>query len=377
MTYRNEEQTLYFPPNPESSVSHYHKNYCSSSNSPRIDGKLKFKPNTLDFVRKTYNSYGGRSTMWSNSTSVQHNSFSTFGIGNVFAGNSASSWKDDIDYMAVTKFYSDLADIKLNLGQVLAERKQTIDLIATTAGRIANAYSSLRRGRNPFTGSIVNRNDASKYWLEYTYGWTPLLSDVYAAMEIEKVSPPPVHYKKSRTGNQSSGPYLAKQIHIYSSPPSWNSLNIDFNYYHDKRLEKYRICISADVSVSDPSVAFAQQLGLTNPALLAWELMPYSFVVDWFLPIGGWLSAQQALLGLSLSRTSVTRTYVCITDGHAEVIPGENSYAYGEEKYSSFEKYKTRSLDIPNLPLPRPKNPLSVSHALSSLALLQQVFGRK
>lgn len=374
MTYRNEEQTDYFPSS--STVSHYHKNYCVSSNSPRQNGKLQFKPNTLDFVRRTYNSYGGKATIWSNSTSVQHHFFSTFNLGKVFAGNSASGWKNDIDYLAITEFYSDLADIKLNLGQVLAERKQTINLIATSAGRIANAYRSLRRGRNPFTGSSINRNDASKYWLEYTYGWTPLLSDVYAAMEIEKVSPPPVHYKKSRTGNQTSGPSLAYHNTIYSTPPSWNSLNIVFDYYHDKRLEKYRICISADVSVSDPSVAFAQQLGLTNPALLTWELLPYSFVVDWFIPIGGWLSAQQALLGLSLSRTNVTRTYVCITDGHAEAVAGENSYAYGEEKYSSFEKYKTRSLDLPSLPLPRPKNPLSVSHALSSLSLLQQVFGR-
>lgn len=41
------------------------------------------------------------------------------------------------------------------------------------------------------------------------------------------------------------------------------------------------------------------QTGIDNPALLAWELLPYSFVVDWFLPVGNYLESLNAFSGFS------------------------------------------------------------------------------
>lgn len=40
------------------------------------------------------------------------------------------------------------------------------------------------------------------------------------------------------------------------------------------------------------------QLSLTNPLEVAWELVPFSFVVDWMLPIGDYLSNMSALHGI-------------------------------------------------------------------------------
>lgn len=40
------------------------------------------------------------------------------------------------------------------------------------------------------------------------------------------------------------------------------------------------------------------QLGLANPLATAWELVSYSFVVDWFVPIGPVLNALSARAGL-------------------------------------------------------------------------------
>ena len=38
------------------------------------------------------------------------------------------------------------------------------------------------------------------------------------------------------------------------------------------------------------------QLGLSRPLTSAWELVPYSFVVDWFVGVGDWLDANQPSL---------------------------------------------------------------------------------
>jgi hypothetical protein len=50
--------------------------------------------------------------------------------------------------------------------------------------------------------------------------------------------------------------------------------------------------------LSNPSLAQLNGTGLLNPALLYWELMPYSFVVDWFIPVGDVLASLTAGLGL-------------------------------------------------------------------------------
>jgi hypothetical protein len=55
----------------------------------------------------------------------------------------------------------------------------------------------------------------------------------------------------------------------------------------------------ARYKISDPTMKQVSQFGITNPLLLAWELIPYSFVVDWLFPVGRFLSSLDALNGIS------------------------------------------------------------------------------
>lgn len=41
--------------------------------------------------------------------------------------------------------------------------------------------------------------------------------------------------------------------------------------------------------------------GITNPLELAWELIPYSFVIDWAFNVGNVLSGLDALIGVQLA----------------------------------------------------------------------------
>lgn len=41
-------------------------------------------------------------------------------------------------------------------------------------------------------------------------------------------------------------------------------------------------------------------MGLTNPLEVTWELLPFSFVADWFLPIGDYVSILDSTLGYIL-----------------------------------------------------------------------------
>lgn len=58
--------------------------------------------------------------------------------------------------------------------------------------------------------------------------------------------------------------------------------------------------------INNDALAAFQQMGLVNPALVAWELVPYSFVFDWFIQVGDWLTAQTALAGVDLLSAMVS-----------------------------------------------------------------------
>lgn len=371
MTYRNTERTQYYRSNPKN-VFLYNKDYCSSTNSPRLNGRLRIRENQLTLKRHVFREAQGTMNWHLASQQPSYgNSFKLMVPSSPFAASLSTSMKSNVDYLAATRFYDKLSTLHINLAQVLAERQQTINLVANTAARLANAYRKIRRGHNPFTGTATT-GKASEVWLEYAYGWTPLLGDVHAAMDIAQIAPPPIKVRSS-----------ARDVRSY--PNSVFAETVYYNgafksVYEQEKVHKYSRSIKATVTVSDPSVVFASQLGLTNPALLTWELLPYSFVVDWFVPIGNWLQMQQALLGISLSQRSTTDTHIVVGSRKGTIIHLDKSkakWAYGSNQGTFFQREKSRVLSVPSIPLPRVKNPLGVSHALSAIALLRQSFGRR
>ena len=367
MTYRRKEITT--RGTSPSYVRLYDRDYVTSTNSPRVNGRLQICENTLTSDRRNYSELqGSYSYKLRNGTTSLRNPISLFDIaGEPSFGSFPTSMSANVDVLAASRFYTELSQIHINLAQVLAERQQTINLVASTATRIANAYKSLRRGHNPFTGS-VSTSSASSAWLEYTYGWTPLLTDVHSAMGIASIHPPPIKVRSSARDQRTYPLSLVRTLSPFGA--------FDIKYFREE-VVTYQRTIKAHATVSDPSVVFASQLGLTNPALLTWELLPYSFVVDWFVPIGEWLQWQNSLMGISLSSPSTTSTSKRVGSVNAKVDnvrPNQAEWAYGSGEGRYFQRSKTRILSVPSIPLPRVKNPLSVSHALSALALMRQQF---
>lgn len=124
--------------------------------------------------------------------------------------------------------------------------------------------------------------NASGLWLELTFGWRPLLVDVQRSMAVLSQEFPTERVKASAKTS-----YVARD-------PRGGAIGdvIDVALGVTAR-------VSADVEITNPNLLLANQLGVINPAAVAWDLVPFSFVVDWFVPVSRFINSWTADAGLN------------------------------------------------------------------------------
>jgi len=197
-----------------------------------------------------------------------------------------------------------LKDQKVNLGQAFAERAQTVNLFTSNIEKIGKSIRALRKGRWKDAARHLGVNGwkpasstAFSRWLELQYGWKPLLGDIYGSCEA--LAEIPLHRyivtvkSKKAVGSER---YVSEGGGRYYAPIMT----------HETELQQ--VLVRLDYHPTGVLLREFSSLGVTNPFELAWELMPWSFVIDWALPIGDWLSTLDAANGYEFIGGSYTMT---------------------------------------------------------------------
>lgn len=188
---------------------------------------------------------------------------------------------------------------EFNASNFLAEIRQPVQMIDSIAKRLAAAMYHVRLGsRKAALGAL--QTDIKKPWGKYyiddrgfkqrvredllpysalsemiltvQYGIRPLLADAHdAAISLSNIVndfQPPKRVKVRRTKSSST------------------SETINGNIFHVevKKFVEFRAYINKPLT-------WRQQLNLDNPLSAAWEVLPWSFVFDWVLPISDYIDA--------------------------------------------------------------------------------------
>jgi len=252
---------------------------------------------------------------------------------------------------------------KVDLATAIAEYKQTVDLVTGAAQNIYAVYQSFRSGRAPADiaralANPRNRNgrNLANNWLQYQYGLKPLVSDIYGSAEaLRDVLARGKTFKVSVSDHQSA---VREKTYTLGSSLSQVELN--------RR-------VTARYKVSSQALKSLAEVGITNPAVVVWELIPYSFVIDWMLPVGDWLSSLNALSGVEDlivhkggKRVATNSFFLHGSDGNGRIIGSTISTQF---------KTDTRRFAGGGLGVgwPRFKNPVSIGHLLNAMALLRQL----
>lgn len=278
-----------------------------------------------------------------------------------------------------------------NVAQDIVQISQTTNLIAHNARKIASAVNNLRKGNIPRAISDLTAGrsrspirkgrpspskDLAENWLELQYGWKPLLADIEGVMKslsILNQGDPSV-----QTATSSASAYDWRETS--SDDPSEISC-MPFGVVKTKIRTRTSCKFTLRYRIASPLKSFLAQTGFTNPVNLVWEVIPFSFVVDWFLPIGPYLESLSAWDGLQFldgSQTLFTTNWTHSTVDYEGACRSDGTGQW--TKHARFSKNvtlldRTKLTAFPTLTLPEFKNPFpGVDHALNALALLRAAF---
>lgn len=290
-----------------------------------------------------------------------------------------TEWIDNL----LAQARANMKNTKVNLGVAFAERNKTAQLVGDTALQLACAMKKLRKGdfrgaqrclgiakpKKPRGSSVPQR------WLELQYGWKPLLNDVYGSAQA--------------LAGLDGSDWL-----VTSTASRGEPINVSYQHpdaisarYGFGKATGHRGCfVRIDaVPVNDLMRSFTS-LGITNPSLIGWELVPYSFVVDWFLPVGTFLDSLDAMLGFgpswfSISRIEKFKIEYSLMGGEFTTVANPGTWLYrkraeagGSRHYVDLSRGAGEGVPFPSFP--RIKDPRSLGHMANGLALLAGAFGR-
>jgi len=191
------------------------------------------------------------------------------------------------------------ANQRVSLAVDILQRKEAYDMITrrvTQAAKVINDVRKLRFGdairdlglKKPADWRSVPRT-AGGWWLEYSYGWKPLVQDIHDAAAVLSSPQDDLWIQES-----STQPYR-EVFQADVGPP--NNAGI---HYQNVNVGKVFARVGATVSVTNPNLQALKNAGLTNPLTWAWEVIPFSFVVDWFYGVGDFLESLDDTVGLQV-----------------------------------------------------------------------------
>lgn len=284
---------------------------------------------------------------------------------------------DDLTNELIPILYDKVKNQDVNLAQALAEYRQSAGMFVETLTRCGNALLALKKGRLTRAASLLfpkTKKELANDWLLFQYGIKPLLSDIDGAAKMLAIPEDRyfdiiVRRKRKVPGKRVEGSAgVGYSSAWFETTDVYSELEVEVKY-------KVRLKITSPTANVEREMA---RLGFGNLNSVAWEVIPWSFIIDWVLPIGDYLNNLDAFSGLTVVSAHKT-TFVKETVTWSRIFGGYQqgwrTAASSPMGYVNERVLVRREVNIPIPPLPTPdfKNPFSTGHFANALALFTQL----
>lgn len=291
-----------------------------------------------------------------------------------------TGWIANDDYLLTKKLLGVLNLENASVGAAVATGHQALDMIGNRLVQLYKTVKHVKRGdfrtatkilfSDPkYKGRNIKGFSLSGSVLEFNYGWAPAIADIYAA---------------SRTLQQSHRDCFERVVRARHTVQDLVSTDPAFAF--QKAESKTSKQIIAYLSV-DPAHDLADNLGLTDWKSIAWEVIPFSFVVDWVKPIGNYLEVShlsQRLKGQFVLTTTTKSVAMASGFGPSPPRPGgiTPNIVFTGGMTKGITTNRTVASSLPAVPIPAAKAPFSFdttggkTRVLNAIALLGSLLGK-
>jgi hypothetical protein len=199
-----------------------------------------------------------------------------------------------IDWTTIVNTVGDQLDGHMsadsNILVTLAESAKTIQMVKEPFRLLKHDW---RKTSKRLSASVLAKGGAN-VWLSWRYGWMQLYRDVVAFATIKRRIQEHINFLSQTRGSWQS---LAKsQVDYGTCSPIQGSPNVGFWLEPSINVVR-RATFSLDIFRSEQATRFTnfelflQASGAYDILFALWDLVPFSFIVDWFVDIGNWISS--------------------------------------------------------------------------------------
>ena len=206
-----------------------------------------------------------------------------------------------------TKVHAKLNASAMDVGTFAAEFGKTVRLITGFRKRVIKLLESMVKQINlrSLGGTFRTFIDAlATLWLEFRYGWRILAYDMQAieesAAKLGNLTSDLVRTSESSI-EQATTRYDRTAISGAVTCSGYEDLGITL-YADGFRTTKEKYKVSAGSFAT-----FTSQIGYIDPLSTAWELIPFSFIIDWFVNVGDVLKSASPFITQDVVYASVSR----------------------------------------------------------------------
>lgn len=241
-----------------------------------------------------------------------------------------------------------------------AEAKQSMGMVEKRLMQLVGFAGALRKGNFSKAATVlgigkpkgVSRSKQfADNFLEYHFGWEPAVQDIGASLKV-------------LTGTD----FGTRRIRgVGRSTPTVTG-------YDPGRFGRWTATwqcttkMGALARITNESSFLANQMGLLNPLSVAWELVPYSFVADWFGNIGQVINSLTGFVGVEFLDSYTVTVY----DGRfqSNYLSPDNLYA-SWESHKNLIIYRNPGIKGPTL-MVKPFHGFSPMRGITAVSLLLQ-----